>query len=154
MAAEVVGVPAQYRMAPAATVAMRTAAPTGKSPSELSLVPRSSGVPPIASFDGRINFYVLPSESAYVDLLPGRHWITTDMGNRIQSRPYRQVPDSLEFHLVRAKLRAQSGMPRDAVTEFETRLADRNLGGGETVVRYGLAQAYVRDGRLRWPGPD
>jgi predicted Zn-dependent protease len=91
----------------------------------------------------------------YESGLPGylsTHPLTTerlaDMGNRIQARPYRQVQDSLEFHLVRAKLRAQSGMPRDAVTEFESRLADRNLGGAEAAVRYGLAQAYVRDGRL------
>ena len=80
------------------------------------------------------------------------HPLTTerlaDMGNRIQSRPYKQVPDSLEFQLVRAKLRAQDGAPRDAVTEFETRLAERSFGGGEVAVRYGLAQALLRDGRV------
>ncbi len=80
------------------------------------------------------------------------HPLTTerlaDMGNRIQSRPYRQVPDSLEFQLVRAKLRAQDGTPRDAVTDFETRLTDRSFAGSEAAVRYGLAQAYLRDGRL------
>ena len=80
------------------------------------------------------------------------HPLTTerlaDMGNRIQARPYKQVPDSLEFQLVRAKLRAQDGTPRDAVTEFETRLADRSFAGSEAAVRYGLAQACLRDGRL------
>jgi predicted Zn-dependent protease len=80
------------------------------------------------------------------------HPLTTerlaDMGNRIQDRPYRQVPDSLEFQLVRAKLRAQEGTPRDAVTDFETRLTDRSFAGSEAAVRYGLAQAYLRDGRL------
>lgn len=78
------------------------------------------------------------------------HPLTTerlaDMGNRIQSRPYKQVPDSLEFQLVRAKLRAQEGTPRDAVTEFETRLKDRSFAGSEAAVRYGLAQARLRDG--------
>jgi predicted Zn-dependent protease len=79
------------------------------------------------------------------------HPLTTerlaDMGNRIQSRPYKQVPDSLEFHLVRAKLRAQTGTPRDAVAEFESRLAERSPAAAEAAVRYGLAQAYLRDGR-------
>ncbi len=69
------------------------------------------------------------------------------MGNRIQSRPYRQAADSLEFQLVRAKLRAQEGTARDAVTEFETRLRERSFAGAESAVRYGLAQALMRDGK-------
>ena len=80
------------------------------------------------------------------------HPLTTerlaDMGNRIQGRPYKQVPDSLEFQLVRAKLRAQEGTSRDAVTEFETRLTDRSFAGSEAAMRYGLAQARLRDGDL------
>lgn len=80
------------------------------------------------------------------------HPLTTerlaDMGNRIHGRPYKQVADSLEFQLVRAKLRAQDGTPRDAVTEFETRLRDRSFSGSETAVRYGLVQARIRDGNL------
>ncbi|MFH1873102.1 MAG: M48 family metalloprotease [Pseudomonadota bacterium] len=80
------------------------------------------------------------------------HPLTTerlaDMGNRIQSRPYRQVADTLEFQLVRAKLRAQDGTPRDAVTEFETRLKDRSFAGSEAAVRYGLAQAQLRERNL------
>ena len=80
------------------------------------------------------------------------HPLTTerlaDMGNRIQGRPYKQAADSLEFQLVRAKLRAQDGTPRDAVLEFETRLKDRSFAGSEAAVRYGLAQAQLRDGNL------
>ncbi|MCX7149565.1 MAG: M48 family metalloprotease [Rhodocyclales bacterium] len=80
------------------------------------------------------------------------HPLTTerlaDMGNRIQGRPYKQVPDSLEFQLVRAKLRAQDGTSRDAVVEFETRLKDRSFAGSEAAMRYGLAQARARDGNL------
>jgi predicted Zn-dependent protease len=80
------------------------------------------------------------------------HPLTTerlaDMGNRIQGRPYKQVPDSLEFELVRAKLRAQEGTSRDAVTDFESRLKDRSFAGSEAAMRYGLAQARVREGNL------
>lgn len=79
------------------------------------------------------------------------HPLTTerlaDMGNRIQGRPYKQVADSLEFQLVRAKLRAQEGTPRDAVTEFESRLRERTYGGSEAAMRYGLAQARLREGK-------
>ena len=71
-----------------------------------------------------------------------------DMGNRIQGRPYKQVPDSLDFQLVRAKLRAEEGTSRDAVVEFETRLKDRSFAGSEAAMRYGLAQARIRDGNL------
>ena len=78
------------------------------------------------------------------------HPLTTerlaDLGNRIQGRPYKQVPDSLEFQLVRAKLRAQEGTSRDAVTDFDSRLRERNFTGGEAAMRYGLAQARLRDG--------
>jgi len=51
------------------------------------------------------------------------HPLTTerlaDIGNRIQGLPYKQVADSLEFQLVRAKLRAQEGTAQDAVTIFQ-----------------------------------
>ncbi|MDO8786837.1 MAG: M48 family metalloprotease [Sulfuritalea sp.] len=80
------------------------------------------------------------------------HPLTTervaDIGNRIQGRPYKQVQDSLEFQLVRAKLRAQEGTSRDAVVEFEARLKDRSFAGSEAAMRYGLAQARARDGNL------
>jgi predicted Zn-dependent protease len=80
------------------------------------------------------------------------HPLTTerlsDMGNRIQGRPYKQVPDSLDFQLVRAKLRAQEGTSRDAVVEFESRLKNRSFSGSEASMRYGLAQALLRDDKF------
>lgn len=91
----------------------------------------------------------------YENSAPGylrTHPLTTerlaDMGNRIQGRPYKQVEDALDFQLVRAKLRSQEGTSRDAVTEFETRLKDRSFAGSEAAMRYGLAQAWMRDGNL------
>ncbi|MCF8152074.1 MAG: M48 family metalloprotease [Burkholderiaceae bacterium] len=80
------------------------------------------------------------------------HPLTTerlaDMGNRIQGRPYRQAADSLDFQLVRAKLRAQEGTPREAVVDFETRLKDRSFAGSEVAMRYGLSQAHLRGGAI------
>jgi len=78
------------------------------------------------------------------------HPVTTeriaDAQSRAASLPYRQTPDSLDFHLVRAKLRAEFGESRDAVTEFANALGDRRY-ANETATRYGLAVALLRDKR-------
>lgn len=75
------------------------------------------------------------------------HPLTTeriaDMHNRAQQTPYKQVPDSLEFHLVRAKLRAQLGTPAEAVADFENLLKERKF-ANEMAVHYGLARAQLR----------
>ncbi len=66
-----------------------------------------------------------------------------DIQNRIESLPYRQVPDSLEFQLVRAKLRAGEGTPQQAVAWFEAALREKKY-NSETASRYGLAAALLR----------
>lgn len=67
----------------------------------------------------------------------------SDMQNRAQEAPYRQVVSSLDFHLVRAKLRAQAGNPREAVSEFEGQLREKKY-ASLTATRYGLAVAQMR----------
>ena len=75
------------------------------------------------------------------------HPLTTeriaDMQNRAASAAYRQRPDSQEFQLVRAKLRAADGTPDEAVAFFRTALAERRF-VDETAVRYGYAAALAR----------
>jgi predicted Zn-dependent protease len=75
------------------------------------------------------------------------HPLTTeriaDMQGRVDSLPTRMIADSIEYRLVRARLRAQSGSANDAVTYFRNALADK------TVLRpredvYGLAIALRR----------
>lgn len=66
----------------------------------------------------------------------------SDVGNRVQNLPYRQVPDSLEFQLVRAKLRAQLGTPEEALADARDRLRDKAVDPG--VAHYGLARALAR----------
>ena len=68
----------------------------------------------------------------------------SDMQNRAQESPYRQVLSSLDFNLVRAKLRAQSGTPREAVREFETQLREGKF-ASQAAARYGLAVALMRN---------
>ena len=79
------------------------------------------------------------------------HPVTTERIADAQSRAanvrYRQRPDSLDFHLVRAKLRAESGDPRDAVTEFAAVVSDQRY-ANETAARYGLAVALLRYKRV------
>lgn len=68
----------------------------------------------------------------------------SDMQNRAQVAPYRQVVDSLDFSLVRAKLRAQMGTPREMVTEFRRQLREKKY-TSEVAIRYGLAYSLLRD---------
>ena len=67
----------------------------------------------------------------------------SDMQNRAESSPYYQVTSSLEFYLVRAKLKAQLGTPQDAVKEFETQLQERKY-ASQAAARYGLIAGLLR----------
>jgi beta-barrel assembly-enhancing protease len=75
------------------------------------------------------------------------HPVTTERIADVQARaanlPYRQAPDSLDFHLVRAKLRAEALEPREAVIEFTAAVGDLRY-ANETAARYGLAIALLR----------
>jgi predicted Zn-dependent protease len=75
------------------------------------------------------------------------HPLTTqriaDMEGRVAEMPYRQVADSIEFQLVRAKLRAESGSPQDAVAFFQDALREHKY-NSEVAERYGLAEALLR----------
>ena len=75
------------------------------------------------------------------------HPLTTeriaDMQDRLQAVPSRLVPDSIEYRMVKARLRAATGSATEAVELFRTMLADK------TIVRpredvYGLALAQRR----------
>lgn len=80
------------------------------------------------------------------------HPLTTerlaDIGNRTQSMPYKQVADSLEFQLIRAKLRAAEGSAQDAVTYFSSQLKNRTFSEDKAAMYYGLSQSYARAGNL------
>lgn len=70
----------------------------------------------------------------------------TDMENRIAQHPYKQVPDSVAFGLVRAKLKAYDGTPGEAVADFAAQLKSGKF-VRETDVRYGYAHALLRDNK-------
>lgn len=79
------------------------------------------------------------------------HPLTTeriaDVQGRAANAPYRQHLDSLDFHLVRAKLRAESGEPLDAVASFAAAVQDRRY-ANEAAARYGLVSARLRARQL------
>lgn len=70
-----------------------------------------------------------------------------DMQNRALDARFRQVRDSVEFGLVRAKLRAEVGTPDQAAAFFRDALADRRF-ADEAAVHYGYASALVRAEQL------
>jgi predicted Zn-dependent protease len=67
----------------------------------------------------------------------------SDMQNRAQLAPYRQVISDLDFHLVRAKLRAQMGTAREAISDFELQLREKKY-ASLAATHYGLAVAHMR----------
>jgi predicted Zn-dependent protease len=71
-----------------------------------------------------------------------------DIEGRAANAPYRQHLDSLEFHLVRAKLRAESGEAREAVEHYAAAIRDRRY-ANEAAARYGLVVAQLRAGQKR-----
>ncbi len=70
-----------------------------------------------------------------------------DAQGRAASAPYRQHLDSLDFHLVRAKLRAEGGEARDAVDAFAGAVSERRY-ANEAAARYGLVTARLRARQL------
>ncbi|MBI1942429.1 MAG: M48 family metallopeptidase [Betaproteobacteria bacterium] len=67
----------------------------------------------------------------------------TDAESRAAALPYRQRADSLEFHLVRAKVRAEAADAREAVKIFSAAVSDRRF-ANEPGARYGFATALLR----------
>jgi predicted Zn-dependent protease len=70
-----------------------------------------------------------------------------DVSNRVETMPYKQVADSLEFNLVKAKLRAGNGLAQDAIDQFQDNLKERRF-ASETAEHYGLALAMLRKNDL------
>ncbi len=67
-----------------------------------------------------------------------------DIANRVQQIPYHLVADSLNFHLVRARLQTMQKSPQEAVAFFTGALGAQKH-GNQTAQRYGLALALLRD---------
>jgi predicted Zn-dependent protease len=82
---------------------------------------------------------------SYLRTHPVTYERIADVQGRIQGMPFRQVPDGIEFLLVRARLTAMEGNPRDAAANF-TRLLNERKFSSEPAARYGLVVALLRAG--------
>ncbi len=91
----------------------------------------------------RANRFYDTSAPAYLRTHPLTTDRIADMESRSEAAPYHQVEDSLDFQLVRARLRAQESTPADAVLAARAALRDRRY-SSETAAHYGLAAALVR----------
>lgn len=63
------------------------------------------------------------------------------------SSPYKQVPDSIEYLLVRALLRSYEGTPEDAIVYLRKQL-DTAHGDARNATLYGLAATLLRAGKF------
>ena len=101
----------------------------------------------MGEFFEKMQRYTRLLDSGAVPTYLRSHPVTTeriaDAQARAEGMPYRQRADSLEYHLVRAKLRAEAGDARDALRTFTDAVNDRRF-ANEPGARYGLAIAYLR----------
>lgn len=67
--------------------------------------------------------------------------------SRAQEFPYKQIPDSLQFHLVKARLRvATAKTPQEATSYFKKTLENKNYRNRQGVL-YGLALSYLQEAK-------
>jgi predicted Zn-dependent protease len=103
----------------------------------------------MGQFFEKMQRYMRLADSGALPSYLRSHPVTTerisDAQARAESLPYRQRADGLEYHLVRAKLRAEAGEARDAVRIFTDAVGDRRY-ASEPGARYGLAVAWLRAG--------
>jgi predicted Zn-dependent protease len=80
------------------------------------------------------------------------HPVTTeriaDAQNKAAALPYKQHLGSDEFHLVRAKLRAEAGDSHSALASFESAVRDQRY-ANEAAARYGLVHALLRERKAK-----
>lgn len=91
----------------------------------------------------RANRFYDTSAPAYLRTHPLTSERIADMQARSASVPYQQIQDSLDFQLVRARLRAMQGSAADAVRDARQILKDKRH-VNEHAARYTLALALLR----------
>jgi len=80
---------------------------------------------------------------SYLRTHPVTYERVAEAQSRAYGKPYRQVPDLLDFQLVRALLRSYNGTPKEAVTFFTAAIADNKF-NSEVAARYGLVASLLR----------
>jgi tetratricopeptide (TPR) repeat protein len=104
----------------------------------------------MASFFERLQKYTRFYETnapSYLRTHPVTYERIADIENRLKDMPFRPIPDSLDFQLMRARLRATLATPRDAVAWFENVIAEGGNPNDLTQL-YGQTLSLVRSRRF------
>jgi predicted Zn-dependent protease len=80
---------------------------------------------------------------SYLRTHPVTYERVAEAESRAANQPYRQIPDSLDFHMVRALIRSYMGTDREAVAYFDAAIAERKY-NSEVATRYGLVASLLR----------
>jgi predicted Zn-dependent protease len=83
------------------------------------------------------------SAPSYARTHPLTYERIADVENRVQGLPYKQVPDSLDFQLIRARLEARDMSPRNGVAFFDDILTEKKT-VNDVPARYGLVMSLMR----------
>jgi len=81
---------------------------------------------------------------AYLHDHPETYQRIAEAEARAFTKPFRQVPDSLDFQMVRALLKSYEGAPREAVDYFRDAIAEHKY-NNEIAAHYGLVAALLRE---------
>lgn len=84
---------------------------------------------------------------AYLRTHPVTNERVADIANRVQQLPYRPVSNSLDFHLVRAKLQTMQKTPKESIAYFSGALGAQKF-GNPVANRYGLVIALLQSRQL------
>ncbi|MDP1633262.1 MAG: M48 family metalloprotease [Gallionellaceae bacterium] len=88
------------------------------------------------------------STPSYLRTHPLTNERIADVDGRVQQIPFRLVPDSLDFQLMRARLIALQRHPLEAVAYFESALGEKKF-GNPVAQRYGLVLALLRGNQVK-----
>jgi predicted Zn-dependent protease len=91
----------------------------------------------------RVNRFTEGTAPSYLRTHPITYERIAEAQARSQGLPYRQVRDSLDFHLVRALLKSYQGDAREQVVNFDAALREKKY-NNEIAERYGLVASLLR----------
>jgi predicted Zn-dependent protease len=91
----------------------------------------------------KANRFMETNAPSYLRTHPITYERVAEATARAQAIPYRQVPDSLDYHLVRALLRSYLGDAQEAVRFFQEAIKERKY-NSQVAAQYGLVASYLR----------
>ena len=91
----------------------------------------------------RANRFVEGNAPSYLRTHPITYERVAEAQTRAEGRTYKQVPDPLDFHMVRALLKSYQGTARETVAAFDAALRNKQY-NNEIAERYGLVASLLR----------